>query len=913
MRRTPTSLRRRLPLQPGPLIGRESLLNDASALLRGGAARLLTLTGPAGAGKTRLALAVAEAAAEAYPDGAVFVDLAPVRDPGQVVAAIAGATGVADGGGRPLPEALALSLGAQRLLLLLDNCEQVLGAAPDVGALLAACPNLTVLATSRAALHLRWEHELAVPPLGVPDLDGALPDAAELAGTPAVALFVARAQAVRSDFALTAANARTVAEVCVRLDGLPLALELAAARTRVLAPEALLARLDRRLHLLTGGGLDRPTRHQTLRAAVGSSYDLLEAPERALFRRLAVFAGGASLEGAIAVCSGDDLADGTLLDALEALAASSLVRVEAPPGQGDVRYTMLETIREYAAERLVESGEAPDRFARHAGYSLHLAEAASRDLRGHRQMAALARLDAAHDDLRAVLDRSLPPREDARYAPYGFPDEAPDEREGPPFPALGLRLAAALAPYWTVRGRLSEGQRRLEQLLDAAGPDAPPDVRAAALLGAGQLARSRADWDRARAHLQEGLDVARALGRPDLTGRIATTLGLMLYDLGEMRTGSASIEEGVALLEAAGSLEARIEACLALAAMAEARNDRRAARAALETALAGARRVGDRLSQAEALYDLGRLAGVGGEPERALVLLEEGLAVAGEIGSPTDRLHFHRWLGEIRCRLGDHPAAERHLQASLDLAREIDNHKSVAYGLAALGIVVLRAGDVTRATALLEEALARAEALGHPWVRGKALGGLTAAVASAGDHRRALALLHQLILLYRELDDGAAVAGALDNLADMIAAGHVPGPAGPGPVAALRRAAAALRRSCGAVPADADDDDLEAADLPDAAEVERTVAEALALSAPDAAGRDRDVRPVGPRPFDLTEREAEVLGLLVRGASDAEIARQLVISVRTANRHVSNILSKTGAPNRTAAAAIALGQDIQLN
>ena len=198
------SLRRRLPLQPGPLIGRESLLNEASALLRSGAVRLLTLTGPAGAGKTRLAVAVAEDAAAAYPDGAVFVDLAPVRDPAQVVAAIAGAAGVADSGGRPLPEALAAALGAQRLLLLLDNCEQVLAAAPDVGALLAACPNVTVLATSRAALHLRWEHELAPPPLGVPDQAAPLPDAAELAATPAVALFVTRAQAVRSDFGFRA-------------------------------------------------------------------------------------------------------------------------------------------------------------------------------------------------------------------------------------------------------------------------------------------------------------------------------------------------------------------------------------------------------------------------------------------------------------------------------------------------------------------------------------------------------------------------------------------------------------------------------------------------------------------------------------------------------------------------------------
>ncbi|HEX2324558.1 MAG TPA: AAA family ATPase, partial [Chloroflexota bacterium] len=443
MRRTPPP-RRPLPLQPGPLIGRESLLEEARALLLDGGVRLLTLTGPAGAGKTRLALAVArslESGPDAgpdterdtergqegqgpgpsgapFPDGAVFVDLSPLRDPGQVVPAVAAALDAGESGGASLGEAVARAIGGRRLLLVLDNCEHVLAAAPEAGNLLATCPNLVVLATSRAALHLRWEHELSVPPLDVPDLR-ALPALERLRQTPAVALFAARAQAVRHDFQVTAENAATIAAVCVRLDGLPLALELAAARTRILDPQTLLTRLERRLHLLTGGGRDRPTRHQTLRAAIASSYELLAPAERALFRRLAVFAGSTGLEAATAVCAGPDLPPEEVLDRLENLASGSLVRVESAPGRGgarageqtrwrgqggggageqtgwpgrgEARYAMLETVREYAAERLAESGEAPDRFRRHAWYALTLAERAAGELRGPQQMAWLTR------------------------------------------------------------------------------------------------------------------------------------------------------------------------------------------------------------------------------------------------------------------------------------------------------------------------------------------------------------------------------------------------------------------------------------------------------------------------------------------------------------------------------------------
>ncbi|MDQ3701163.1 MAG: AAA family ATPase, partial [Chloroflexota bacterium] len=380
---------RHLPPEPTPLIGRADLLEDACALLQDTDVRLVTLTGAAGAGKTRLAVATAGAVAPAFRDGARFVDLSSVSDPERVAGTIATALGVRDAGEQPLMARLQRALRDRRLLLVLDNFEQVLAAAPNVGELLAACPGVKALVTSRAALHLRWEHELAVPPLQVPHL-GSLPALAELAGVPAVALFLHRARAVRHDFVLDEAGARAVAEVCVRLDGLPLAIELAASRTRVLPPAALLSRLERRLQLLVGGAPDRPTRHQTLRAALDWSHELLEAPERALLRRLAVFAGGFTLEGAAAVAG--DVGPRDVLDALETLVDNSLVR-PAPVLRGEARYSLLETVREYAAERLAASGNGPAVRRRHAAHYLTLAETAAGALRGATQTVWLARLE----------------------------------------------------------------------------------------------------------------------------------------------------------------------------------------------------------------------------------------------------------------------------------------------------------------------------------------------------------------------------------------------------------------------------------------------------------------------------------------------------------------------------------------
>ena len=362
-------------------------------------ARLVTLTGPGGTGKTRLALEIGAEALDRYPDGVFFVDLSPLTDPALVVPTIAATLGVREVVGQPLLETLSGFLTDKRLLLLLDNCERVLAAAPDVAALLAASPTVSILATSRAALHIRGEREFPLLPLPLPAADR-LPPLEELAQVPAVALFVELAAASQPDFALTADNAAAVAAICRRLDGLPLAIELAAARMKVLPPAALLARLEQRLPLLTGGGRDLPARQRTMRDAIAWSYDLLAPEEQALFRRLAVFAGGFTLDAAEAVAApGAAL---PVLDGVVALVEQSLLR-QMPGLDDEPRYQMLETVREFGLERLAAAGEADEVRQRHARHFLMLAERRVHGMQLFMDLESLTRVAPEQDNVRLAL------------------------------------------------------------------------------------------------------------------------------------------------------------------------------------------------------------------------------------------------------------------------------------------------------------------------------------------------------------------------------------------------------------------------------------------------------------------------------------------------------------------------------
>jgi predicted ATPase/transcriptional regulator with XRE-family HTH domain len=483
-----------LPAQPTPLVGREREIAALITLLQRADVRLVTLSGPGGTGKTRLALHAAAALPDDFTDGIHFVNLAPISDPGLVATTIAHALGLAEVAGRPVEESLRVFLRAKRTLLLLDNFEQVLDAAPLVAGLLAAAPGLKLLVTSRAVLHLYGEHEVAVPPLALPPpFNTTLSSAsspAELVQYDAVRLFSARAQAARADFTLTSDNAPIVAEICRCLDGLPLAIELAAARIKFFTPMALLARLEHRLQLLTGGARDLPMRQQTLRNTIDWSYNLLDPGEQVLFRRLGVFVRGCTLEAAAAVCQADDDLPLDLAERVASLTNKSLLRQSEGPG-GEPRFTMLETVREYALELLVTCGEAAAMRERHAAYYVALTERSAEEVYGGAEAALYDQLEQDLDNLRAALD-------------WCHAQQGAAESE--------MRLATALAQFWVVRGYASEWWERMQAAL-IRHSEVPEAIRAQALtISALFLIHGGNDSAQVAPFVAEGLAFEQLLG-----------------------------------------------------------------------------------------------------------------------------------------------------------------------------------------------------------------------------------------------------------------------------------------------------------------------------------------------------------------------------------------------------------------
>jgi len=859
-----------LPTQLTSLVGRERETAVACTLLRRPGVCLLTLTGTGGVGKTRLGLQMAYELSENFANGICFVSLAPLSDPNLVMPAIAHALGLAEKADQSPLEQLKTYLQDKHLLLFLDNFEQVAEAATPLVKLLQTCPHLKALVTSRALLHVRGAYEFFVPPLALPDLRH-LSDSEVLSQNEAVALFVQRAQSIKNGFEINDINARFIAEVCVQLDGLPLAIELAAARIRLFSPQKLLERLEHRLQVLTGGAEDLPERQQTLRNTLQWSYDLLDTNEQRLFRWLSLFVGGCTLEAieAIARTLGDRTTQ--VLDGVTSLLNNHLL-YQREQTDGESRLMMLETIHEYGLEALAESGEMEESQQAHTAYYLTLAEASEPELRSGQQREWLDRLQQEVENLRAALKWT---RDNGKVE-------------------SGLRLAGALGLFWYMRGYLSEGRAWLEELLAqdcenvvetrAVAQHVSTDVRAKALNSAGMLVAEQGDYGRAALLVEESMGLFQELG--DKRGRAAALniRGIVAKLQGNYAYSVTLYEESISLQRELGNKRGIAVALNNLAAISQEQGNYKRALELGEESLAIKRESGNKHGIAQSLVNLGDLARKQGDAARASLLVEESLQLFRELEDTRGIALALNNLGEVERDRGSYVHAAEALETSIALYRELGNKWGIALALCSLGDVMLEIGELDRAKAIYKESLALYQVENNTVGVIACLNGLASVAAVQGEP-----LLAARVWGMAETQRSAV--GVPISLVEhahyqrLVTAARA--------ILGEKAFASAWAEGC-TMTLEQTFAILERITIP--ARLIPTVPQPTSVMKP----------PLLPTHHDLTTREVGVLQLLAAGMTSVQIAEQLVISLLTVNTHVRSIYSKLGINSRSAATRYAI-------
>ena len=845
----------KMPTTLTSLIGREQLVNDICTLFSRPEIRLLTLLGTGGIGKSRVAIQVANASRHAFADGVCFVPLAKISDPTLVIPAIAQELGIQEQPERSDFEQVQVWLREKQFLLLLDNFEQVVTAAPLIEELYASCPLLKVVVTSRAVLHVQGEQEFPVPPLALPDLRRLSEDWV-LSPSTAVTLFVQRAQSTLPTFQLTQTNVHAIIEICVRLDGLPLAIELAAARIKLLPPQALLARLSQLFQVLTGGARTLPLRHQTLRNALQWSYDLLDSDEQRLFRRLSVFAGGWTLEAVEALektLNEDETSTLSVLDGIASLLDKSLLVQRAREGK-EPRLILLRTVREYALELLRESGEIEPCQRAHALYFLTVVEEAHLHLKGPQQTTWLEQLERERANLRAAL---------AWLIEHG-------EAE------LALRFCGTLWWFWYLRGYWSEGRRWLEGALGLAQAEGSTEARARALYSAGNLAYYQDDYAAARLLLEESIEIYRKLENKRELASALGALGVLVHMQGDLVTAHPLLNESEMLLRTLGSKWELAYLLRKLGQRTLQEGNLAQAVAYAQEGLALAREQGDRSLIATAQMTLAHIAEVQGDLNQAASHTREGLTMARELGDKWLIAMALQDLGYLDALRGDLTRAIVRTQEGLALARELGDKDFINHALHSLGYIASLQGDTKLAAAWYREGLSLAQEIGDETQVGWHLVGLAGVAAAEGQPVRAARLY------------GAAETRLNVNVSmnDVERADYT-------------RTVESVRSKLGEK-------------IFTAAWAEgRSMTPEQALAAPEKAPAPVPHTPVSPPaaptyPDGLTAREVEVLRLLAAGKTVAEIAERLVISPRTVTTHITTIYRKIQVSTRSAATRYAI-------